>query len=252
MPHIFLATPCYGGLLTQSYMQSVLGCVMEAGQRGIQVTLATIGDDALITRARNTLLHQFFTRTDASHILFVDSDIGFSVSDIEALLAAEKPVIGGAYPLKARYWDNATSRLMALGEPPETASLRYVGDCASIYEQAGTKAGEPLAKVAYLGTGFLLIEREVVARLRTAHPETRYRRIDAPTTDASPEQDAYALFDCMIDPETQTYLSEDFTFCHRWRKLGGEVWLHRGPKLSHTGPSTFQGDPMIRRISVVS
>ena len=35
----------------------------------------------------------------------------------------------------------------------------------------------------------------------------------------------HALFECMIDPETKEYLSEDFGFCRRWRALGGKIWL---------------------------
>jgi hypothetical protein len=243
MTHIFIATPCYGGLVTQSYMQSVLGCVAEAGPFGLTLTLGMIGDDALVTRARNTLLARFMSQTDASHILFIDADIGFSAADIGALLAAGKKVIGGAYPLKDRYFDETTKRLMALGEPPELASLRYVGDCAALYD--GPWASEEIAKVAYVGTGFLLIGRDVIEAMRDAYPETRYRRIDAPGSGGEP--DAYALFDSVIDPETGTYLSEDFAFCRRWRAIGGEVWLHRGLRLSHTGSAGFRGDPMTRR-----
>ncbi|GAJ30237.1 hypothetical protein [Acidomonas methanolica] len=245
MPHIFIATPCYGGMVTQSYMQSVIGCLGEAGALGLTLTLGMIGDDALVTRARNTLLHQFFTRTDASHILFVDSDIGFTAHDIAALAASGKSVIGGAYPLKSQYWDAATTRLVAAGEAPATAGLRYVGECRALYDRPDA----PLSRVSYVGTGFMLIARETVAALRAACPETRYRRIDAPGDRERMGGDAYALFDCAIDPDTGTYLSEDFAFCRRWTRIGGEVWLHRGLKLSHTGASTFLGDPAARRIS---
>ena len=49
----------------------------------------------------------------------------------------------------------------------------------------------------------------------------------------------------MIDPETGTYLSEDFTFCHRWRKIGGKVWLDTRTALKHVGSYEFQGTPVI-------
>ncbi|AOX21080.1 hypothetical protein [Kozakia baliensis] len=246
MRHIFLATPCFGGLITQSYMQSVIGCLADAHRLRLQLTLSLLGDDALITRARNTLLHQFMTKTDASHLLFVDGDIGFTAEDIDALLTAEKPVIGGAYPLKAHYWDDMTRKLIAAGEPPETASLRYVGECAAL-EDAGETT---LARVSYIGTGFMLIRRDAVQEMIRAYPQTRYRRIDAPSQENSPNEElAYALFDSLIDPATGTYLSEDFAFCQRWRALDGEIWLHRGLRLTHTGATNFQGNPMIRHVS---
>jgi hypothetical protein len=52
----------------------------------------------------------------------------------------------------------------------------------------------------------------------------------------------YALFDCMIDPETGVYLSEDYAFCRRWRAIGGEIWLDLESKLTHTGSYSFRGN----------
>ena len=225
----------------------------EAASQNIRLTLSTLGSDALITRARNTLLHQFITRTDASHLLFVDSDIGFSFSDVQALLNADKPVIGGAYPLKSHYWDKNTERFLASGEPPETASLRYVGDCAALYSETT----RPLvAQVSYVGTGFLLLTRATIQRMMTAYPDSRYRRVDAQQSGNVPalsdeQTDAFALFDCMIEPETRTYLSEDYAFCRRWIDIGGTVWLHRSLALSHTGPATFCGNPANRILPLV-
>ncbi|GAC87686.1 hypothetical protein Gbth_005_022 [Gluconobacter thailandicus F149-1 = NBRC 100600] len=252
-PHIFIATPCFGGSVTQSYMQSIIGCMAEAASQNIRLTLSTLGSDALITRARNTLLHQFMTMTDASHLLFVDSDIGFSFSDIQALLNADKPVIGGAYPLKSHYWDKNTERFLASGEPPETASLRYVGDCAALYSES---TRPHVAQVSYVGTGFLLLTRATIQRMVNAYPDSRYQRIDAQQSGDIPaisaeQTDAFALFDCMIDPETRTYLSEDYAFCRRWINIGGTVWLHRGLALSHTGPATFCGNPANRILPLV-
>lgn len=252
-PHIFIATPCFGGSVTQSYMQSIIGCMAEASSQNIRLTLSMLGSDALITRARNTLLHQFITMTDASHLLFVDSDIGFSFSDVQALLDADKSVIGGAYPLKSHYWDKNTDRFLSSGEPPETASLRYVGDCAALYSES---TRPHVAQVSYVGTGFLLLKRATIQRMMTAYPDSRYRRIDAQQSGdvaalSDEQKDAFALFDCTIDPETRTYLSEDYAFCRRWIDIGGTVWLHRGLTLSHTGPATFCGNPANRILPLV-
>jgi len=245
--HIFIATPCFGGTVTQTYLQSIIACMAEAPALNLQLTLSTIGNDALVTRCRNTLLHQFLTMTDASHILFIDADIGFQASDITRLLEARKPVIGALYPLKEHLWNATTTHHQTTGEPPQTASLRYVGDCAAIYTTPPPIPG--LVPVAYAGTGFLLIARETLTTLIAAYPETRYRRIDTPNTHTrtDTQADAHALFDCLIDPITGTYLSEDFAFCQRWRNTGGEIWLDRTIRLTHTGPTTFHGNPAARQ-----
>jgi hypothetical protein len=50
----------------------------------------------------------------------------------------------------------------------------------------------------------------------------------------------------MIDKESGAYLSEDYTFCKRWRALGGKIWLDTESTLSHIGPFDFNGDAKVR------
>jgi hypothetical protein len=65
----------------------------------------------------------------------------------------------------------------------------------------------------------------------------------------NPSQNLFALFDCMIDPNTGEYLSEGYTFCRRWRDIGGEVWLDTRSRLKHTSPWEFAGDMGHRALS---
>jgi hypothetical protein len=243
---VFIATPCFGGLVTQGYMQSIINCIGSAGANGISLTLSMIGNDALITRCRNTLVQQFMSYQEATHLLFVDSDISFPPDAIMSLLSADRDVIGGLYPLKDRYWDEVTDIRIAAGEAPEMASLRYVGECAAMHE---AEPGTALIRAAWVGTGFLLIRRQVIEKMIAAYPDMTYSRIDAARNgkgSAHENDRAWALFDCMIDPGTGTYLSEDFAFCQRWRQIGGEVWLDTSLILTHTGASGFTGNPFFR------
>ena len=235
---IFIATPCFGGMVTQEYMESIVAC---ASVLRVPMTLSLLGDDAMISRARNTLLHKFLELSDASHILFIDADIGFPAEAPARLLAAEKDVIAGLYPIRDRFWDKTTQENALRGEAQDTASLRYVGETEAMH-QALDKG--PLVKTHYAGTGFMMISRRAVAMMVKSYPETAYRRIDAAgSEDGSPY---HALFDGSIDPDTGTYLSEDFTFCRRWRKIGGEVWLDTSINLTHAGRAAFHGNPSCR------
>jgi len=242
--HIFIATPCYGGVVTQGYMQSVCMLMAQAPSLGLDLTLGLLGQDALITRSRNTLLAQFLNQTEATHILFIDADIAFEPDQVIRLLEAGKPIIGGMYPLKAYYWDADFRARLTEGEPIETAGLHYVGELepGSVAERAGD-----YATARYAGTGFLLIERQAIERLIAAYPETRYRQVHAYPATSGPGIDHYALFDCMIDQETGTYLSEDFTFCARWRALGQPLWLDTRSRLTHSGPASFHGQAATRQ-----
>jgi hypothetical protein len=80
-----------------------------------------------------------------------------------------------------------------------------------------------------------------------AYAETRFRSVHSlpmsgSRRDAVQSSNLFALFDCMIDPETGASLSEDYSFCLRCRQIGGEIWIDRASKLTHTGPYAFVRD----------
>ena len=241
-PHVFLATPCYGGVVTQGYMQSVIGIMQQADADGYDVTLALLGQDALITRSRNTLVAHFMANEAATHILFIDSDISFDPALVSRLLTAGKDIVAASYPLKTYYWDAQAAQRLSGGEAVDTAGLRYVGE---LCEGALAERDGDLATATYVGTGFMLIRRSAILGMIGAYPETRYKAIHAYRNKQSCGESFYALFDCVIDPITETYLSEDFTFCHRWRAIGGLIWLDTRSRLIHTGPTDFHGMPTL-------
>jgi hypothetical protein len=238
---LFVATPCYGGLLTQRYMYSMMSLTRRADAAGLPVAVELLGYESLITRGRNTLVSRFLDNESASHLLFVDADIGFDPDQLFRMLAFGEDVVAGMYPLKLIDWASGLGRARS-GEPVETAALRYVGApcCGS---EAESRDGFVTAD--YAGTGFMLIRREVFARMAESYPDLRYaacHNSDRPSF--SPNQ--YAFFDGMIEPDTGHYLSEDYTFCRRWRETGGKIWLDTQGSLIHVGAHEFVGDPRRR------
>lgn len=241
-PHVFLATPCFGGTVTSGYMESVLTLAQLAPAAGFDLSHALLGNDALITRCRNTLLGAFLEGT-ASHLLFVDADIAFPAEAVLRLLAAGKECVAGMYPIKSLAWQHAPLQQRLHGERGEAACLLYVGqpEAPAVRRREGA-----LVSAVYAGTGFLLLARSALARMAAAYPETRYRAIHAWPRPSGPDRERHALFDTLIDPETGTYLSEDYAFCHRWRAIGGEIWLHTEIRLTHVGGHEFHGNPAAR------
>ena len=242
-PLIFIATPCYGGMVSQNYMQSVIRLMQHSGPAGFDTTLALLGHDSLITRSRNTLLAQFLDLEAATHLMFIDADIGFEPAQMERMLRFGEDVVAGMYPLKVIDWHRLAIDRLRAGEPIETAAMLYVGRVAE-----GAEAGRRGAFVAgtYAGTGFLLIRRNAIERMVAAYPETRYAAIQTHPLPPDPSRNQYALFDCMIEPETGIYLSEDYAFCRRWRDIGGRIWLDTEGVLTHTGTLDFAGNPRLR------
>jgi hypothetical protein len=76
-PRIVVATPCYGGQLSFGYVNSILNLQRACIERGIAITFDLRANEALITRAHNDLAARFL-RTNATHLMFIDADIGFA------------------------------------------------------------------------------------------------------------------------------------------------------------------------------
>src|SRR5476651_1831105 len=97
-PFVYLATPCYGGIVNLQFMHSVLALQDACRERGIGLHIDLMGGDALITRARSRLAARFLAHPEATHMLFCDADIGFAPENVFRLLEADKPMIAAVCP----------------------------------------------------------------------------------------------------------------------------------------------------------
>jgi len=232
-------TPCYGGQVTTLFANSVLRLQAACQERGIPFDWRLHGGDALITRARAEMTAGFLGETDATHLLFVDADIGFAPDQAFRLLNFDADVSAAAYPTKQFNWP-VLARLLREGHAaPQAASFNYV---LGVEHTEAVVVRDGFAKVRYAGTGFLMLRRAALLKLCAAHQELRYRGVQAAGDTARDDPYRVALFDCMIDPATGAYLSEDFAFCRRWNELGGEIWLDVNSQLTHQGSYAFAGD----------
>jgi hypothetical protein len=239
--HLKIATPCFGGQLTTAYAGSIFHLQRAVRARpDIDLTVLMREGDALITRARANLVTLFLDDPSATHLLFVDADIGFTPDHVFRLLETEADVVAGLYPIKRVNWDKARRRLES-GQPlSPSAALDYVLD---IEDPDHVVAVNGFTRVRFAGTGFMMIRRHVLEAM-CLHPAYAslqfFREHSHDELDGSPNR--FALFECMIDPATGTYLSEDFAFCKRWTDIGGEIWADLESRLDHVGPSVFHGD----------
>jgi hypothetical protein len=213
--HLHIGIPCYGGMVSEPTMTSFLRFTLLAQQAGLNWSLDTMVNESLVTRARNNLMAKMMTNTQATHFMFIDADIRFQPESILQMIAYDKEVIGGLYPKKA-------------------LPVNYV-----INLKPETKIQGDIFTVDTMGTGFLLFKRNVYEKLIVAHPECKY--VDDVGLGKQYEPMMYSIFDVQID-ERGHYLSEDWLFCRRWQKLGGEIWAHSKVLLGHNGHYEFQGD----------
>jgi hypothetical protein len=240
LTHIVIATPCFGGQVTAGYMNSVIALMERAKQLGHRISLDLLANDALVTRARASLVASFLDRPDATHLLFIDADISFPAVQVERLIAFDRDMTAATYPVKAIHWDAIPNRHVHNAEPLAEAGLVYVGKLA-VGEAA--KSMDRFVTAEYAGTGFLMIKRAAIARMVAAYPQTKFTAVQS-FPPSPPSEHLYALFDCAI--EDGAYLSEDYAFCRRWRAIGGEIWLDTTSRLTHTGPYGFAGNAASR------
>jgi hypothetical protein len=231
-PHIFVATPAYGGRIAIEYARAVVALQGACEARGVGCHVELLEDDRIIPRARARLAKRFLAQADATHLLFIDADIGFAPENAFRLLAAERDVAAGVYPIKHLDWERIRAAALAGAKDLQAAALSYVVRFLPTPGNAVEVEGG-FAKVAYAGGGFLLIRRAVVERVAEAHPEL--------TAELDGEGRTAMVFEPMIEPETGEHLSEDYAFCRRWRDLGGEIWADIESPLTHVGHATYSG-----------
>jgi hypothetical protein len=252
---LFIGTPCYGGVVTRNYLLSILRLNAALAVEGISYTLATLDKESLITRARNRLADQFL-QSDATHLLFIDADIRFQPEAVLRLVRHGGLLVAGAVPKKGIDWDRLFLMRGRAGSGAELEGLandyafcvRQEGE-AFPHETFDRRVESGFVRVTYVGTAFMLIARQVFDAISAADLVESYvddepqRASGSSAGPAAAPRRMLAFFDTLIHPATGRYLSEDFAFCHHWRRTGGEVRVDVQTPLGHEGSFMFEGRP---------
>lgn len=201
-PRIFVATPLHDARMGHAYMHGGLSLLTS----GLLADWRFINGTSL-QRQRDQLVDQF-VKSECTHLLFVDSDIGWTAEDALALLKTGKDFIGGTYAKK-------TFELNVAALPTDV------------------REGE-LYEAKHVATGFLLVSRAGIERLLEHRKAFHYMTGGQAFT---------SLFHQAIDEGT-----EDLSFCRFWRESGGTVWLHTGVVLAHYDGNTpyYPGEQLKR------
>lgn len=243
---LLVATPLYDGAQAD-YLRSVVGLAGAAERAGFACSFAWLSNNAAIDRARNALAAAFL-QSDATHLVFIDGDIGFVPEELVGLvqrMAGDDglAVVGAPYPKRRINWGLVASAA-AKGLGAENAGLleRYSGLFAiDLADPAGQfPLGEPI-ELLRAGTGLMVIRRDVIETLAAHHPELRYVPDQLDRDSGLAADTITALFQPLIDPATGHLLSDDYAFCHRVRAAGFRIWLAPWMRTTHTGPARFAG-----------
>ena len=192
---------------------SMIKWANQAKDLGLSWTVETLVNESLITRGRNTLVAKFLNNPNTTDLFFVDSDIGFEPWHVLALMAMDKDVACGLYPMK-------------------TVPVQWV---VNTVDGQPTENDGNWMEVTKSGTGFMMIKRHVFKKL-IDHPAVKpfVNDIGLPV-ELNPHMRTY--FDTAV--REGRYYSEDWTFCENWRDIGGAIWVDRRVHLRHSGSFVY-------------
>jgi len=244
--NVYVATPSYGAVVTTDYVLGLLDLYDASSKHGFGLRTHFNSFDSLVTRARNTMVAEFLADSRFTHLMWIDGDIGFKGADVVRLLRANRPVVAGVYPLKSEGWPRSgLPEALAAGTTKADFEARFATYPAVAESGKLSPDADGFLDVLYAPTGFMLIKREVFRALIAHFPELQCRTWlkDREDDDAAVLGSLhYAFFDTMIDPQTRTYLSEDYAFCRRIASIGITPAVDTRSNFSHQGVAVFRGD----------
>jgi hypothetical protein len=234
MVKLYLSTPCYGGLCLETYAKGILGLQIALTKIGVELVIDTIENESLVQRARNLSIARFMQKTDADLFMFIDADIDFDPEAVVRLVQSNHDISVACYPKKCVRWNQA--RAAVENDDPRDMQMLSSSLVVNIgAERSEVKDG--FVEVLDGPTGFMMIKRSVLERM-----QEHYKELDCKNDHQNRDFDDYcALFDCMIDPVSKRYLSEDYAFCRRWQQIGGKIHADVRTTLGHVGNLHFTG-----------
>jgi len=197
--------------------------------------LDTTENESLVHRARNISVARFYQKGDSTHFLFIDADIHFDPEAVVRLIKSGHDVAVAAYPKKCVMWDQAEAEVRKGDSTKDLARVSAALVMNFKYQQTQIRDG--FAEVLDGPTGFMLIKRDVFTKMFEKYPE-----LNCVNDHQNKDLDTYfAVFDCMIDPVSRRYLSEDYAFCRRWQQMDGKIFADCTTTLGHVGNLRFYG-----------
>ena len=245
---LFIATPMYGGMCAGMFARSVADLAALCSQYGIPLQFYFLFNESLITRARNYCVDEFI-RSDADHLMFIDSDIGFNPQDIIALMALQTQdpdkydIIGGPYPKKCISWEMIKLAVdKGIADEDPNVLEKFVGDYVFNPKggQQSIAIGEP-CEVLEIGTGFMMISKPAMKKFCEFYPQYMYKPDHVRTEHFDGTREIMMAFQAEVDPKSKRYLSEDYWFCQKAQEANLKTWFCPWMKMQHVGTYIFGG-----------
>jgi hypothetical protein len=213
-----IATPFYSMSGFAPYIRSLADTLRKLSALGVPWECLMECGDSYVDRARNTLCARFL-RSNCTHLLFIDSDMGWDEQGLINILNSPFELTGAAYPMK-----NAFDKFVE--------GTVFDTDHAPVQDE---KTG--LIEASIVPAGFMLIARSCLEKLITADPENKYN-----TLDDGKEICVYNFFENVVDKEKKIRFGEDISFCNKWTALGNKIYIEPRINFVHCGMMAWPGN----------
>lgn len=246
--NVFVGTPVHSDVSIH-YTQALIEFQKECFKKRMPVSFHLI-KSSLVTQGRNLCVAGFL-ESNASHLLFIDSDIYFQSKSIFSMLKADKEIISVPYPLKTLMWDKAF-RKMQEGKVKSPDDIRRALHTypMKLPNVDNIKLDNGVMEVTDSPTGCMLIKRNVIEKMIEKYPEKQIIQKTVINGQYVNKPHMWNFFDTHFDTETKTFNGEDFAFCQLWRNIGGKCYAFINDSIVHVGEHQYQGkfyDELIAR-----
>jgi hypothetical protein len=221
-PNILVCIPAYGNVVSVPTLNTTHALIQMFSSRNIRGGIAAFSYPD-VSEARNIMLTGWYDGCpDATHMLFIDSDMSFGPQVVLDMILLNEPMVGAIYPKK-------------------TLPIQWA---ASGLAEKDVKRNGNFMTVAGLGMGCFLIRRDAVDIMLKQMPELIDTRMTYHAAKDMLGGRILRLFDTFDNPDDNQAgkLSEDLAFCQRWRTCGGDIWASLEHDIEHVGQYSYKGN----------
>jgi hypothetical protein len=236
---IFVATPVHSECSIH-YTQALLEFQKMSLEKGVETQFCLL-KSSLITQGRNLCVSAFL-ESNRTHMLFIDSDIYFHSPSIFRMIEKGKELISIPYPLKTMMWDKLFDKIQqGKVKKPEDLKKWLNAYPMKVNDPNSITLDNGVMEVTHSPTGCMLIKRSVFEKMIKAYPDKGIVQKTVINGKYVDRPHMWNFFDCLHDPETKSYLGEDFSFCKLWKDIGGKCHVYVDSAIAHIGEYAYEG-----------
>lgn len=209
--HVWIAIPAYTGQVHLGTMRSIMADMLKLAERGDRVTIFDESGNAMIGDCRGLIVAKFL-EGDGTHLVFVDSDVAWDAGSLVRMVDRGVDFVAGLYPQRKDPLDFC---------------------CQWITEKKELELEDGLIEVKGVPAGFMCLSRAMLEKMVAHYPDTQFYCSQAPDDTAHDLFGPYRI--------GRVKFGEDYSFCRRWRDIGGKVWIDPEIRMGHVGYKTFIG-----------